>query len=138
MSSPSSHQLHPASVVTSAGAPLRLYGKRIVVRPLTASDFEAWSEVRHRNGKWLSKWEPIKSAYLPDPSTNREAFNNRCIARDRERQSGGSYAFGIFIEGSFAEPFTITVANFAPGFKICCYEWSYNNAFAIQAQWCAC
>jgi hypothetical protein len=86
MSSPSSHQLHPASVVTSAGAPLRLYGKRIVVRPLVATDFEAWSEVRHRNGEWLSKWEPIKSAYLPDPSTNRDAFNNRCVARDRERQ----------------------------------------------------
>jgi len=101
MSSPSSHQLHPASVVTSASAPLRLYGKRIVVRPLVATDFEAWSEVRHRNGEWLSKWEPIKSVYLPDPSTNRDAFNNRCVARDRERQSGGSYAFGIFIEGSF-------------------------------------
>ena len=102
MSSPSSHQLHPASVVTSAGAPLRLYGKRIVVRPLVATDFEAWSEVRHRNGEWLGKWEPIKAAHLPDPSTNRDAFNNRCVARDRERQSGGSYAFGIFIEGSFA------------------------------------
>ena len=87
MSSPSSHQLHPASVVTSAAAPLRLYGKRIAVRPLVATDFEAWSEVRHRNGEWLSKWEPIKSTYLPDPSTNRDAFNNRCIARGKSYMS---------------------------------------------------
>ena len=49
---------HPASVVTNA--PIRLYGRRILIRPLATTDFEAWSDVRIRNGDWLTKWEPLK------------------------------------------------------------------------------
>ena len=90
---------HPSSP-TSVG--LRLYGKRVVLRPLVAQDFAAWSEVRQRNGEWLSQWEPLRPIHHPDPATNRDVFAARCSARDRERTSGVSYSFGFFVDGAFA------------------------------------
>ncbi len=45
---------HPAGIISSNG-PLRLFGRRIMLRPLVATDFEAWSEVRLRNGEWLTQ-----------------------------------------------------------------------------------
>ena len=81
---------------------LRLYGRRVVLRPMVAQDFPAWSEVRRRNGTWLTKWEPARLPHHPDPETNREVFAARCSARDRERHAGTQYAFGIFVDGAFA------------------------------------
>ena len=90
------HQARPSSVG------LRLYGRRVVLRPLVPQDFNAWSEVRKRNGEWLSQWEPIRLPHHPDPETNREVFAARCGSRDRERLAGSQYAFGIFVDGTFA------------------------------------
>lgn len=91
--------MHPARP-TSVG--LRLYGRRVVLRPLVPQDFTGWSEVRRRNGEWLTVWEPVKLPHHPDPETNREVFAARCGARDRERLAGSQYAFGIFVDGAFA------------------------------------
>ena len=91
---------HPTGAVVSS--PLRLYGRRLMLRPLVAGDFEAWREVRMRNEEWLTKWEPLRHPKAPDPAINRDAFASRCSARDRERQSGTGYAFGIFIDNAFA------------------------------------
>ncbi|MGA0117529.1 MAG: GNAT family N-acetyltransferase [Ilumatobacteraceae bacterium] len=91
--------MHPARP-TSVG--LRLYGRRVVLRPLVPQDFTGWSEVRRRNGDWLTVWEPLKLPHHPDPETNREVFAARCGARDRERLAGTQYAFGIFVDGAFA------------------------------------
>ena len=91
--------MHPARP-TSVG--LRLYGRRVVLRPLVPQDFTGWSEVRRRNGDWLTVWEPVKLPHHPDPETNREVFAARCGARDRERLAGSQYAFGIFVDGAFA------------------------------------
>ena len=91
---------HPTGAVVSST--LRLYGRRLMLRPLVANDFEAWSEVRVRNEEWLTKWEPLRHPKAPDPTTNRDAFASRCSARDRERQSGVGYAFGIFVDNAFA------------------------------------
>lgn len=66
------------------------------MRPLIAHDFEAWSEVRLRNVEWLTVWEPRRSEFLADPATDRDAFERRCVARDRERQNGTAYALGLF------------------------------------------
>ena len=49
---------------------LRLYGRRVVLRPLVAQDFAAWSEVRLRNGEWLTRWEPMRLPHQPDPETS--------------------------------------------------------------------
>jgi ribosomal-protein-alanine N-acetyltransferase len=81
---------------------LLLYGRRVVLRPLVAQDFNGWSEVRRRNGEWLTQWEPMRLTHHPDPETNREVFAARCGARERERLAGTQYAFGIFVDGAFA------------------------------------
>ncbi len=78
-----------------------LLGRRVMLRGLVLSDFEAWSEVRVRCGDWLTRWEPQRLANHPDPSTERDAFAVRCSARQRERQLGTGYGFGIFVEGTF-------------------------------------
>jgi ribosomal-protein-alanine N-acetyltransferase len=91
--------MHPARP-SSVG--LRLYGRRVVLRPLVPQDFNAWSEVRRRNGEWLTQWEPLRLPHHPDPETNREVFAARCGSRDRERLAGSQYAFGIFVDGTFA------------------------------------
>lgn len=78
---------------------LELRGQRILLRPLVGSDFEAWREVRIRAREWLVKWEPRPLPGQPDPTEDRRIFAARCGARERERQLGTGYGFGIFIEG---------------------------------------
>ena len=73
-----------------------LFGRRIMLRPLALSDFDAWREVRTSSADWLLKWEPQRSPNAPDPTTDRDAFAVRCSARHRERQLGAGYGFGIF------------------------------------------
>lgn len=73
-----------------------------MLRPLQASDFPQWSEVRVRNEGWLLKWEPRRLPGHPDPTRDRDAFAIRCNARERERQLGSGYGFGIFVDGLFA------------------------------------
>ncbi len=89
---------HPAA----AGSAFRLYGKRVTLRPLGPPDFAAWSEVRVRNESWLTPWEPSRPLHQADPSRDRDAFTARCVARDRDRQNGTGYAFGLFVDGAFA------------------------------------
>jgi ribosomal-protein-alanine N-acetyltransferase len=76
----------------------RLYGRRVLLRPLTPADFPAWSEVRLRNEDWLLPWEPRRQPGHPDPTRDRDAFTVRCHARERERQLGTGYGFGIFVD----------------------------------------
>ncbi|MFM8626542.1 MAG: GNAT family N-acetyltransferase [Actinomycetota bacterium] len=92
----STHPVRPSTVG------LRLYGRRTVLRPLVAQDFNQWSEVRRRNGRWLTRWEPMRLPHHPDPETNRDVFAARCNARERERHAGSQFAFGIFVDGAFA------------------------------------
>lgn len=82
--------------------PLRLYGRRLVLRPLTPSDFRSWSEVRRRNEPWLLPWEPQRHPGQTDPARDRSAFAARCAARDRDRSADASYAFGLFVDERLA------------------------------------
>jgi [ribosomal protein S5]-alanine N-acetyltransferase len=74
-----------------------LTGRRVELRPLKASDFEVWREVRVRSREWLEPWEPLGDPGTPDPSTDREAFKARCGAWDRQRHFDAAYGFGIFL-----------------------------------------
>ncbi len=79
---------------------LRLYGKRVMMRPLVAPDFPGWSDVRLRNEGWLLPWEPSRIAGQGDPTRDRDVFASRCSARDRDRQLGVAYAFGLFVDNA--------------------------------------
>ena len=81
---------------------LRLYGQRVMMRPLTPADFTSFSEVRLRNERWLLPWEP--SACLADgrPQPIEGGVQLRCAARDRERQAGTAFGFGVFVDNVFA------------------------------------
>ncbi len=93
---------------------IRLFGRRVMLRPLVATDFPAWSEVRLRNEAWLTRWEPMRLVGHPDPTRDREAFALRCAARERERQLGAGYGFGVFVEGQFAGEINVNSVHRGP------------------------
>lgn len=74
-----------------------LTGRRVELRPLKASDFDAWQAVRVRSRDWLEPWEPLGDPGTPDPSTDPEAFKARCGAWDRQRHFDAAYGYGIFL-----------------------------------------
>lgn len=74
----------------------------MTLRPLTSSDFRSWSEVRRRNGEWLTLWEPQRQPHQTDPATDRSTFASRCIQRDRDRAAGTAFQFGLFVDGHVA------------------------------------
>lgn len=78
-----------------------LRGKRVTLRPLRVEDFAQWQEVRTRCHDWLVKWEPRRPPGSPDVVNSRTAFAGRCRSRDRERQLGTAYGFGIFVGSRF-------------------------------------
>lgn len=75
----------------------RLFGKRIMLRPLVPTDFDQWSEVRLHNEEWLVPWEPQRPNATPDPQRSRAAFESRCQLRERERAADHAYPFGMFL-----------------------------------------
>ncbi len=91
-----------------------LIGRTVVLRPLVVEDFAAWNEVRSRNADWLLKWEPIRIAGAPDPVGSRDAFAVRCGARQRERQLGTGYGYGIFVDGHFAGEINLSIVQRGP------------------------
>lgn len=92
---------HPSSL-TRSGSTTRLYGRRIMLRPLTPDDFNAWSQIRRLNEEWLIPWEPRRHPGLADPTFDRTAFAHRCSARARDRAADTSYAFGLFVDQQLA------------------------------------
>ena len=89
---------HPSRTAT----PVRLYGRRVMLRPLAANDFRSWSEVRQRNADWLTVWEPSRPMHQPDPTVDRSAFAARCHQRDRDRTTGTAFQFGLFVDQHIA------------------------------------
>ncbi len=81
---------------------IELAGRRVTLRPLNPGDWEQWREVRIRAHDWLTVWEPRPISGHPDPTQDRRAFVARCGARDRDRELGSGYGFGIFVRDRFA------------------------------------
>lgn len=84
---------HPSFVAP----PVVLRGARVSLRALTGADWLQWQDVRARNHDWLTPWEPQRPSNLLDPTRDKEAFIARCGARDRDRQAGIAYGFGLFV-----------------------------------------
>ncbi len=99
--------------------PLELSGRRVSLRPLSVGDFDAWREVRRRSRDWLVKWEPRPVPGQPDATSDRRVFAARCGARERERQLGTGYGFGVFVEGRFAGEINLSSVQRGP----------YQNAY---------
>jgi ribosomal-protein-alanine N-acetyltransferase len=109
-----------------------LTGRRIVLRPLAVDDFTDWQEVRRRNADWLLKWEPKRVPGAPDPVESRDAFAMRCGARQRERQLGTGYAYGIFKDGTaFCGEINLSIVQRGP-FQSCYVGYWIDEAEAGQ------
>jgi ribosomal-protein-alanine N-acetyltransferase len=93
---------------------MTLIGRRVVLRPVVVEDFDAWREVRRSNGDWLLKWEPLRTPGAPDPVESRDAFAVRCGARQRERQLGTGFGYGIFVDGHFAGEINLSIVQRGP------------------------
>jgi ribosomal-protein-alanine N-acetyltransferase len=93
--------------------PVVLRGRRVVLRTLSENDFEGWSEVRTRCRDWLVPWEP-RVAGVTLPPEDRRNFAARCSLRERERQLGTGFGFGIFVGGRFAGELTLSSIQRGP------------------------
>jgi ribosomal-protein-alanine N-acetyltransferase len=102
---------HPA---VDPGASVTLFGRRVLLRPLTVSDFASWREVRRVNADWLTVWEPARIPGQPDVVEDPEAFSVRCSARQRERQLGTGFGFGVFVDGLFVGEVNISSVQRGP------------------------
>ncbi len=91
-----------------------LIGRRLVLRPLLVEDYSQWNEVRMVNEDWLTRWEPQRVAGQPDVVQNRQAFSSRCAARQRERQLGTGYGFGIFVDNMLAGEMNVSSIQRGP------------------------
>lgn len=98
---------------SSRTSPLELAGRRIVLRTLVESDYDAWHVVRTRCHDWLVPWEPRPTG-SPHLSEDRESFASRCAVRERERQLGTGYGFGIFVEGRLTGEITLSSIQRGP------------------------
>ena len=75
-----------------------LSGPRVQLRPLKASDWSQWRDVRVRSRDWLEPWEPLGEPGASDPVSDAEAFKARCGAWERQRHFDAAYGFGIFLK----------------------------------------
>jgi len=93
--------------------PLELVGRRVVLRTLTERDYDEWFAVRDRCRDWLVPWEPRPNG-APAPAEDRQSFASRCAIRERERQLGTGYGFGLFVGGRFAGEVTLSSIQRGP------------------------
>jgi ribosomal-protein-alanine N-acetyltransferase len=125
---------------TLAVEPVVLRGRRIVLRTMTDNDFEGWSEVRNRCRDWLVQWEP-RIAGATNAPEDRRNFSARCSLRERERQLGTGYGFGIFLSGRFAGELTLSSIQRGPFQSAYIGYWIdealAGNAYVPEAVVCA-
>ncbi|NNN01554.1 MAG: GNAT family N-acetyltransferase [Acidimicrobiaceae bacterium] len=98
---------------SSIYSPISLHGRRVLLRTLSEPDYENWHEVRTRCRDWLLKWEP-RSAHSSHLAEDLRSFVNRCAIRERERQMGTGYGFGIFHESRFVGEITLSSIQRGP------------------------
>ena len=101
------------STRSSVHAPINLHGRRVVLRTLGDADYDGWLEVRRRCHDWLVKWEP-RSAHAAHLAEDERSFSGRCAIRERERQMGAGFGFGIFFEGRFVGEITLSSIQRGP------------------------
>lgn len=98
---------------SSPAAPFELVGRRVTLRTLRESDYEPWHEIRVRCRDWLVPWEP-RPAGSPPAAEDRASFAARCALRERERQVGSGYGFGIFVGPRLVGELTVSAIQRGP------------------------
>lgn len=98
---------------TAPVVPLELTGRRVTLRTLVDDDYRDWVEVRSRCRDWLVPWEP-RPRGAPPAAEDRGSFVTRCAIRERERQLGTGYGFGIFVQGRFCGEVTLSSVQRGP------------------------
>jgi ribosomal-protein-alanine N-acetyltransferase len=98
---------------SSVHSPINLHGRRVVLRTLGDTDYDGWFEVRRRCHDWLVKWEP-RSAHAAHLAEDERSFSSRCAIRERERQMGTGFGFGVFFEGRFVGEITLSSIQRGP------------------------
>ena len=98
---------------TAHVTPLELPGRRLTLRTLVESDHAAWFEVRARCRDWLVPWEP-RPGGTPPAAEDRASFAARCALRERERQIGTGFGFGIFVDDRFSGEVTLSSIQRGP------------------------
>ena len=95
--------------VSRSGTPVPLskQGQRVTIRTLEPSNYDQWIEIRQRCRDWLLPWEP-RPAGATFPPEDRHSFASRCALRERERQMGGGFGFGIFVGDVFVGELTLS------------------------------
>lgn len=101
--------------VTRSGSSPSLvrHGRRVTLRTMSALDYDRWIEVRQRCRDWLVPWEP-RPAGAPEPAEDRHSFTSRCSLRERERQLGTGFGFGIFVGEQLVGELTISSVQRGP------------------------
>ena len=89
------------------------HGRRVTLRTLTPSDYDQWIEVRDRCRTWLLPWEPRPKG-APPAAEDRNSFASRCSLRERERQLGTGYGFGIFVGRRLVGELTVSSVQRGP------------------------
>jgi [ribosomal protein S5]-alanine N-acetyltransferase len=102
-----------AAVGSPPTAPLELAGWRLRLRTLTEADYDSWYDVRNRSRDWLMPWEPRPHGAPPAPE-DRSSFMTRCTMRERERQLGSGFGFGLFFEERFCGEVTLSSVQRGP------------------------
>ena len=101
-------------VSRSAGpSSLVRHGRRVTIRTMNATDYDQWIEVRNRCRDWLVPWEP-RPAGAPLPAEDRHSFTSRCSLRERERQLGTGFGFGIFLQDRLIGELTVSSVQRGP------------------------
>ena len=98
---------------SSIHSPISLHGRRVVLRTMNEQDYDGWYEVRTRCRDWLLKWEP-RSAHASHLADDQRSFVGRCAIRERERQMGTGFGFGIFHQGRFVGEITLSSIQRGP------------------------
>lgn len=70
--------------------------------------------MRIRAKDWLVPWEPRPMPGQPDATTDPRVFAARCGARERERQLGTGYGFGIFVGDRFVGEINLSSVQRGP------------------------
>ena len=92
---------------------LELPGWRVRLATLVEGDYEAWLAVRTRCRSWLVPWEP-RSKGAPHAPEDAASFSARCGMRERERQMGSGFGFGIFYDTRFCGEITLSSIQRGP------------------------